>query len=123
MPARKTPAIPNRRAPSRNLRNRLVRKLPAMLDAAIAAYQQIALTAPSDDPKSFAAAHTGAKAALAHIEQIIRIAESAIAQDTQASTSGGGSSDQIEALLNAARSALGNDPEHHDPDDSTNDAT
>ena len=94
-----------KRAADRTLRTKLARKLPAMLDAAIAAYQQIASSADGTDPKNFAAAHTGAKAALAHIEQIIKLAEAAIEREA---TSAGAmpSQDRIEELIRTARGAL-----------------
>ena len=93
------------RAADRTMRNKLARKLPAMLDAAIVAYQQIASSADGTDPKNFAAAHTGAKAALAHIEQIIKLAEAAIERES-ASTGTLPSQDRIEALIRTARGAL-----------------
>ncbi|NMM45217.1 hypothetical protein HH303_12055 [Rhodospirillaceae bacterium KN72] len=103
--AEKPTTSSRKRAADRPLRDKLARKLPAMLDAAIAAYQQIASSADGADPKTFAAAHTGAKAALAHIEQIIKLAEAAIEREA---TSPGTlpSQDRIEALIRTARGAL-----------------
>jgi hypothetical protein len=95
------------------MRARLIRKLPEMLDAAIDAYHHIALTPQPEDPKSFAASQTGAKAALAHIEQIIKLAESALREELQAGPQA--ESERIEALISAARSALGGEPTN-DPD-------
>lgn len=109
------PRTENRSCPrgARALRGHLVRKLPDMLDAAIAAYQKIATTAPSDDPKSFAAAHSGAKAALAHIEQIIKLAETAIAEEEKATPAQKGT---LEALLGLARKAVGDEEPGAVPD-------
>lgn len=102
-----------RRGRVRNMRSRLLQKLPAMLDAAIEAYQRIATCPPSDDPKLFAASQTGAKAALAHIEQIIDFAETALKQeDAQAGTD----SERIETLLGTARKALEADRNHTSQD-------
>ncbi|MDF1749946.1 MAG: hypothetical protein P1V34_13825 [Alphaproteobacteria bacterium] len=107
------PRNPKTRRPQSNtMRQRLMKKLPDMLDAAIAAYQQIALNGPSEDPKSFAAAHTGAKAALAHIEQIIKLAEAAAAQDEAHQNDAEGFS----TLITAARSALEQDEEEQEAD-------
>lgn len=90
---------------AQQIRARLIRKLPEMLDAAIDAYHHIALTPQPEDPKSFAASQTGAKAALAHIEQIIKLAESTLREELQAGPKA--ESERIEALISAARSALG----------------
>ncbi|MBP5856269.1 hypothetical protein KAJ83_04565 [Marivibrio halodurans] len=87
-------AAPKTRARSKTdqLRDRLAERLPEMLDAAITAYQRIAAPVGGDDPKgfdpkSFAASQTGAKAALAHIEQLIVLAE-AIIRDPPAGHAG-----------------------------------
>lgn len=88
---------------ARALRKRLILKLPDMLDAAIAAYQQIAMTAPADDPKTFAATHSGAKAALVHIEQIIKLAEAAIVEEDKTPKA---QKTNVEALLNLARQTV-----------------
>ncbi|MEQ8444194.1 MAG: hypothetical protein RIM72_09020 [Alphaproteobacteria bacterium] len=95
-----------RRTQAQQLRKELIRRLPEMLDAAIAAYQRIALTGQSDDPKSFVATHTGAKAALAHIEQIIKLAETALEKEQVADQ---GKKGEVEAYLSAARLALAAD--------------
>lgn len=88
------------------MRSQLLRRLPTMLDAAIEAYQRIASAPPSDDPKMFSATQTGAKAALAHIEQIIDLAETALKQED---AKAGPETDQIESLLGSAREALSQD--------------
>jgi hypothetical protein len=111
-PQSRTPRT--RRPQSNTMRKRLMKKLPAMLDAAIAAYQQIALNGPAEDPKSFAAAHTGAKAALAHIEQIIKLAEAAATQDEAQEKD----VDGVATLISAARTALAHDEEDDDGSDS-----
>lgn len=88
------------------MRDRLVQKLPAMLDAAIAAYQQIAAAPHGDDPKNFTAAQTGAKAALAHIDQIIKLAEAALDREERTEHARPLETDQVQALIGLARKAL-----------------
>lgn len=108
----------SKRPQAHTLRNRLAQKLPAMLDAAITAYQQIAATAPPDDPKGFAAAHTAAKSALSHIDQIIKLAETAIAKDDVNRTE---TSDRVDELITLARSQLAKD-QLNDPDPAFDDS-
>lgn len=74
-----------------------------MLDAAIAAYQRIALMEHNmEDPKATAAAHSGAKAILAHIDQIIKLAEVSIS----GTGDGDRASGDLDAILAASRNAL-----------------
>lgn len=106
-----------RKAPAKSktdlLRERLAERLPEMLDAAITAYQRIADPGGADDPKSFAASQTGAKAALAHIEQLIVLAE-AIIRDLPSGHAGDTAA--AEQLVAQAKAALGSDAE---PDSET----
>jgi len=95
------------RPTARAMRKQLIDRLPDMLDAAIAAYQRIALSSHSNDPKSFVATHSGAKAALAHIEQVIKLAESALDEESDGAHAKKG---EVEAYLVAARQALVCDP-------------
>lgn len=99
-----------RRGRVRTMRSQLLQKLPTMLDAAIEAYQRIAETPPSDDPKLFAASQTAAKAALAHIEQIMDLAESALKKEDAQTGPGSG---EIESLLKSARLAVAQDRRDH----------
>lgn len=91
--AARSPGKTRARSKTDQLRDRLAERLPEMLDAAITAYQRIAAPVGGDDdskgfdPKSFAASQTGAKAALAHIEQLIVLAE-AIIRDPPAGHAG-----------------------------------
>ncbi|MCR9221984.1 MAG: hypothetical protein NXI21_17310 [Alphaproteobacteria bacterium] len=96
------------------LRDRLAARLPDMLDAAISAYQRIATHDGGEDPKRFAAAQSGAKAALAHIEQLIALAEVVI-RDAPASRAEEAAA--AERLVAEARAALASGPEEDAEDD------
>jgi hypothetical protein len=95
----------SRRPRNQVMREKFLKKLPAMLDAAIAAYQRIALSDPNDDPKSAAVNHAGAKAILVHIDQILKLAEATL-DDVE--TPERVSSD-LEVIIDASRRALSGD--------------
>jgi hypothetical protein len=95
----------SRRPRNQVMREKLLKKLPAMLDAAIAAYQRIALSDPNDDPKSAAVNHAGAKAILVHIDQILKLAEATL---DVVETPERVSSD-LEVIIDASRRALSGD--------------
>lgn len=93
----------SRQPQAERMRERLLKKLPAMLDAAIAAYQRIALMEHTmEDPKATAAAHSGAKAILVHIDQIIKLAEVSIGGSSHDDRASG----DLDAILAASRTAL-----------------
>lgn len=83
------------------LQQQLNRKLPAMLSAALEAYERI-VADPSDDPKQFASQQTAAKAALSHIEMVLKMVQTvgSHAQENRDAES------DIDALVSAAREAL-----------------
>lgn len=112
MSPKKTSGTQTRRSKAERMRERLLEKLPDMLDAAIAAYQRIAETGETDDPKSFAAAQTGAKAALAHIDQIIKLAEATLEKEEGEK---GVENDQVQALIQSARIAMASDRVEGEP--------
>lgn len=84
------------------LRQRLAAGLPASIHAALAAYERFAAEEPPADSKGFAAWHGAAKAALTHVEVLIKLARWA---------EGGGADsredDGLDGLLAEARAALG----------------
>ena len=98
------PAADSRRAET--MRQRLAVRLPYMLDAAIAAYHRIAAQTEGTDAKTFAAAQTGAKAALGHIEQLIALAEAVCPSEAPEENTGGTGPDDLERLVATARAAL-----------------
>lgn len=57
------------------LKARLAEALPGLFDAALDAYRRLAETDHEADPKSSAAAHGAAKAALTHLELLLKLAE------------------------------------------------
>lgn len=66
-----------------------------------------------DDPKAFAAHHAAAKTALAHLEQLLKLARTALAGQAPAGES-------ADALLTQARAAIAADrTEEDEPDDDT----
>lgn len=57
------------------LKARLAEALPGLFDAALEAYRRLAETDHETDPKASAAAHGAAKAALVHLELLLKLAE------------------------------------------------
>jgi hypothetical protein len=92
------------------LRQRLAGLLPARIEAAVAAYERFAGAEPPEDAKGFAAWHAAAKAALAHVEQLVKLAR--WAEGTPEADGDGG----VGRLLAEARAALDAlDDEEADP--------
>jgi len=84
------------------LRRRLAGALPAGIARALAGYDSFTAGLPPDDPKGFAAWHAAARAALAHVDLLVRLVRWA-----QGGTSvGADADDPVEALLAQARAAL-----------------
>ncbi|MEQ8601684.1 MAG: hypothetical protein RIB45_00095 [Marivibrio sp.] len=101
-PSRRRSRAASAEARTEALRARLAERLPEMLDAAIAAYGRIADQAGGEDPKGFAATQTGAKAALAHIEQLIALAETVLRAAPAAETPRAADSERLVAEARAA---------------------
>lgn len=83
------------------LRAELQSALPDRIRAALAAYHRFTADDPPDDPKSFAAWHAAAKAALAHVEGLVKLMRWA-----QAEADAAGGEENSDALLEQARGAL-----------------
>lgn len=82
------------------LRGRLAASLPDHVAAALAGYEDFTATSPPADAKGFAAWHAAAKAALAHVDLLVKLARWAEGSaDTEAD-------DGMERLLAGARAAL-----------------
>jgi hypothetical protein len=103
-PVKRKP-VPGPKSRADMLRERLAERLPDMLDAAIQAYQRIAQQAGGEDPKSFAATQTGAKAALAHIEQLIVLAEGIIRESPTGQSHEAAAAERMVAEAKAALSS------------------
>lgn len=81
------------------LRQRLAGILPARIQAAVAGYEEFTATLPPVEAKAFAAWHAAAKAALAHVDLLVKLARWAEAETAEAESS-------VEHLLSQARAAL-----------------
>jgi hypothetical protein len=82
------------------LRIRLAVRLPDHVAAALAGYEDFTATSPPADAKGFAAWHAAAKAALAHVDLLVKLArwaEGSIEADEDCG---------VERLLQGARAAL-----------------
>lgn len=84
------------------LRHQLRAALPARIRAALDGYERFTTDAPPADSKGFAAWHAAAKAALAHVEVLVRLVR--WADGTAEGTTDDGSG--IDRLLAEARAAL-----------------
>lgn len=106
------------------LKARLADALPGLFDAALEAYRRLAETGHDGDAKSSAASHAAAKAALGHLELLLKLAE-LIAPPAEAIPHGGkstgGDAFGRDRLIAAARLALRDsdfaDDGSDDPDD------
>lgn len=85
-----------------SLRRHLAAGLPARVRSAVECYERFAADEPPSDAKGFAAWHAAAKAALAHVEVLVKLARWAEgkAEEPHAEADG------VEALLARARAAL-----------------
>lgn len=61
--------------PSSQMRAKIACHLPKAFDAAICSYQSFYDTALYDDAKSFSAHHSACKAAIAHLQLLIKLAD------------------------------------------------
>ncbi|CUW37700.1 conserved protein of unknown function [Magnetospirillum sp. XM-1] len=82
------------------LRGRLAVTLPEDVAAALAGYEDFTATSPPTDAKGFAAWHAAAKAALAHVDLLVKLARWAEGSAEPDSDDG------FERLLEGARAAL-----------------
>lgn len=82
------------------LRARLSATLPDHVAAALAGYEDFTATSPPADAKGFAAWHAAAKAALAHVDLLVKLARWA----TGSAEPDG--DDGFETLLAGARAAI-----------------
>ncbi len=88
------------------LRKAVQASLPAQVQVALAGYERFTALEPPDDAKGFAAWHAAAKAALAHVEllvKLVRWAQEPVLADPVESNG----DPSVERLLAQARAALG----------------
>ncbi|MBT5109400.1 MAG: hypothetical protein HOM25_12020 [Rhodospirillaceae bacterium] len=85
------------------IREQCARELPKRIDDAFATYRRYIAEPPPGDPKLFSAYQAGAKAALAHIEALTKLARWAepINNDVDDDRT-----DRVDSLLEAARDAV-----------------
>lgn len=81
------------------LRQSLASTLPDRIRAAVAGYEEFTGTAPPADAKGFAAWHAAAKAALAHVDLLVKLTRWAETETAEAE-------DGLDHLLSQARAAL-----------------
>lgn len=85
-----------------SLRGRLQSVLPARILSAVGAYERFVTDEPPADAKGFAAWHAAAKAALAHVELLVKLARWAEGKAPEDNAAAGG----LDRLLAEARAAL-----------------
>lgn len=94
-----------------DLKGALAARLPERAAAAVAAYDAFSATAAPDDAKGFAAHHAACKAALAHVEVLVKLlrwAAPPVAATAGAAGAAGGD-DPLAGLIAAARAAMTED--------------
>ncbi len=77
--------------------------LPQQLDDIIASYNSFAKTAPPEDAKGFAAHHSACKAALAHLDQLIKLAHWV---EEDSSSQHPNQANEVERLIEKAKQAV-----------------
>lgn len=87
-----------------DLRADLAAVLPPLITAAAGSYRGFAAALAPDDAKGFAAHHAACKAALAHMEMLIKLAR--WAEDETTDEPPPGDADTLERLLASAHSAI-----------------
>lgn len=86
-----------------SLRRRLQLVLPERIQSALGGYERFTSDQPPADAKGFAAWNAAAKAALAHVDLLVKLARWAEGRADES----GDDDDGVETLLARARTALG----------------
>ena len=60
---------------SSDMRTKIAHHLPAAFEAAIESYKSFYSDTPTDDAKSFSAHHSACKAAIAHLQLLIKLSD------------------------------------------------
>lgn len=87
---------------SEDLRRQIQASLPERVRAALSGYERFTATEPPADAKGFAAWHAAAKAALAHVEVLVKLMRWAEGR----AEADGTAEDGLDTLLRQARCAL-----------------
>lgn len=86
------------------MRNKLKTSLAKRITQAVASYDGFVTAQPPDDAKGFAAHHAACRAALTHVESLVKLARWAEGREAPASAEG--ESEDIDRLIAEARSAI-----------------
>ncbi|MEO5373164.1 MAG: hypothetical protein H7840_02665 [Alphaproteobacteria bacterium] len=86
------------------LRRQLKGSLPKRIGKAVDSYDGFSTAPPPDDAKGFAAHHAACRAALAHVEMLVKL--SRWAEGKEEATSPEGEGEDIDRLIAEARSAI-----------------
>jgi hypothetical protein len=97
-------------------RDHLRRTLPETLQAALDGYDAFAARPVPDDAKEFAAWQGGCKAALAHVELLLKLA-ARVGLDLSEGDGAGAEGPDLGALAARAQAALDQDEDNEDADD------
>lgn len=98
------------------LKAALAARLPARAAAAVAEYEAFAQQPPPDDAKGFAAHHAACKAALAHVEVLVKLLRWAAPADTATRAAAEQEADDLARLIAEARAAMTEDDDLDDGD-------
>lgn len=113
--------MPPRQPPALALRRAMVRRLPRQIRALLADYDAFLAAAPPEveDVKTWAARHGAGKAALQHIDMLLKLLRWAEAGEAAEPEPGSPppAADDLGGLLARARAALGQEGEEDDDDD------
>ncbi len=85
---------------------KLAAQLPALIDTAVESYRRFALAEAPPDAKGYAAQQAACKAALAHLDLLLRLARALLPKSEAA-----GRAPDIETLIAEARAKAGLDAE------------
>jgi hypothetical protein len=94
------------------LRRRMSAAMPERLAAAMDSYDGFALANPPTEAKAFAAHHGACKAALAHVELLLKLTRWATGK-----AEGASEGDDLGRLIAEARSILGDDDDNETEDE------
>ncbi|MBK8174235.1 MAG: hypothetical protein IPK66_02780 [Rhodospirillales bacterium] len=90
-----------------NLRSELLLTLPRLLNRAMQGYSRFAAGCPPDDPKGFVAYQAGCRAALSHVQLLVKLAHWARANGLDEPPEF--DADRLDGLIREAEDALRNE--------------
>ena len=89
-----------------DLRQDLRHGLPALLRRAIDAYRRFSAGPPPEDAKSFVAYQAGCRAAILHIQLLLKLAACAESEGVAAAAGAAEADAELETLIETAKAAL-----------------